>query len=244
MKLYIGQQMALPALGSVRLGKTRSEAAATLTATVLTAPADSTPQGVWKIDENGELVHKDGVAIKSARFTSIRQLIGEGSAYADAFAGGTLTHTFLDVNDYHRYHFPIDGTVLEGGLQPSSEWRMHAAIYEKKPGVSAVFHTHSPYATAFAVNRQTIPAVLIEAFAFLGGDIRCADYATPGTREVGLNALPALEGRMGCTLANHGVLAVGKDLQQAYLNAEYVEDVARIYSLARAVGTPVPLEKL
>lgn len=79
----------------------------------LTAPADSTPQGVWQIDENGELVHKDGVAIKSARFTSIRQLIGEGSAYADAFAGGTLTHTFLDVNDYHRYHFPIDGTVLE-----------------------------------------------------------------------------------------------------------------------------------
>ena len=138
----------------------------------------------------------------------------------------------------------LDGTVLEGRLPPSSEWRMHAAIYEKKPGVSAVFHTHSPYATAFAVNRQTIPAVLIEAFAFLGGDIRCADYATPGTREVGLNALPALEGRMGCTLANHGVLAVGKDLRQAYLNAEYVEDVARIYSLARAVGTPVPLEKL
>ena len=138
----------------------------------------------------------------------------------------------------------LDGTILEGHLQPSSEWRMHAAIYEKKPGVSAVFHTHSPYATAFAVNRQTIPAVLIEAFAFLGGDIRCADYATPGTREVGLNALPALEGRMGCTLANHGVLAVGEDLQQAYLNAEYVEDVARIYSLARAVGTPVPIEKL
>lgn len=79
----------------------------------LVAPADSTPQGVWSIDENGELVHREGVAIKSARFTSIRQLIGEGSAYADEFAGGTLTHTFLDVNDYHRYHFPIDGTVLE-----------------------------------------------------------------------------------------------------------------------------------
>ena len=79
----------------------------------LVAPADSTPQGVWSIDENGELVHREGVAIKSARFTSTRQLIGEGSAYADEFAGGTLTHTFLDVNDYHRYHFPIDGTVLE-----------------------------------------------------------------------------------------------------------------------------------
>lgn len=79
----------------------------------LVAPADSTPQGVWQIDENGDLVQREGVQIKSADFTSIRQLIGPDSAYADAFAGGTLTHTFLDVNDYHRYHFPIDGTVLE-----------------------------------------------------------------------------------------------------------------------------------
>ncbi len=79
----------------------------------LVAPADSKPQGVWNIDENGDLVQREGVQIKSANFTSIRQLIGEDSAYADAFAGGTLTHTFLDVNDYHRYHFPIDGTVVE-----------------------------------------------------------------------------------------------------------------------------------
>lgn len=138
----------------------------------------------------------------------------------------------------------LDGTVVEGHLQPSSEWRMHAAIYEAKNDVDAVFHTHSPYATAFAVNHQTIPAVLIEALVFLGGDIRCAEYATPGTKEVGLNAIPALDGRTGCTLANHGVLAVGKDLQQAYLNAEYIEDVAKIYSIARSVGTPIPLETL
>ena len=98
----------------------------------------------------------------------------------------------------------LDGTVVEGHLKPSSEWRMHTAVYENCPDVNAVFHTHSPYATAFAVNHQTIPAVLIEALVFLGGDIRCADYATPGTKEVGLNAVPALEGRRGCTLANHG----------------------------------------
>lgn len=138
----------------------------------------------------------------------------------------------------------LDGTRLEGEREPSSEWRMHAAVYEGRDDVSAVFHTHSPYATAFAVNRQTIPAVLIEAMIFLGGDLRCADYARPGTREVGLNALPALRDRMGCTLANHGVLAVGKDLAQAYLNAEYIEDVAKICVLARSVGTPVELKSL
>lgn len=77
------------------------------------APADSTPQGIWQIDETGNLVQKEGVAIKSANFTSIPQLLGPGSAYGDAFKGGTLTHTFLDVNDYHRYHFPVSGKIVE-----------------------------------------------------------------------------------------------------------------------------------
>ena len=138
----------------------------------------------------------------------------------------------------------LDGTVLEGTYKPSSEWRMHAVIYERLPDVNAVFHTHSPFATAFAVNRQTIPAVLIEAHVFLGGDIRCADYAMPGTYGVGENALPALEGRGGCTLANHGVLAVGTDLSQAYLRAEYIEDLAKIYHMAKAIGEPVELKNL
>ncbi|MBR4755016.1 MAG: phosphatidylserine decarboxylase [Lachnospiraceae bacterium] len=77
------------------------------------APADSAPQGLWNIDENGDLVQKEGVIIKSADVKSVAQLIGPDSQYTDKFKGGTLTHTFLDVNDYHRYHFPIDGTVKE-----------------------------------------------------------------------------------------------------------------------------------
>ena len=77
------------------------------------SPADAKPQGLWPIDENGDLVHAEGVAIKSASFTSIAQLLGPDSAYADAFRGGTVTHTFLDVNDYHRYHFPVSGTIVE-----------------------------------------------------------------------------------------------------------------------------------
>ena len=138
-----------------------------------------------------------------------------------------------------------DGTFLDGSPgNPSSEWRMHAAVYEAYPDVGAVFHTHSPYATAFAACRESIPAVLIEAMIFLGGEIRCAAYARPGTKEVGINAVPALAGRGGCTLANHGVLAIGKDLGEAYLRAEYIEDVAKVACLARSIGTPVPLEAL
>jgi len=81
--------------------------------TEVVAPADSCPQGIWVVDSNGDLVQKEGVIIKSANFTSIAQLIGPDSDYADSFKGGTLTHTFLDVNDYHRYHFPVTGTIKE-----------------------------------------------------------------------------------------------------------------------------------
>ena len=138
----------------------------------------------------------------------------------------------------------LDGTVLEGDLPPSSEWRLHAAVYKAYDRTNAVFHTHSPYATAFAAVREPIPAVLIESCIFLGGEIRCAAYAAPGTERVGENAIPVLRGRGGCTLANHGVLAVGEDLAQAYLRAEYIEDAAKVCAIARSLGTPVELKTL
>ena len=74
--------------------------------------------------------------------------------------------------------------------------------------------------------------------------VRAADVAAPGTEAVGTNAIPALRDRGGCTLANHGVLAVGKDLAQAYLRAEYIEDVAKVYTFSKVLGTPVELASL
>ncbi|EAT59957.1 phosphatidylserine decarboxylase [Chlorobium ferrooxidans] len=80
---------------------------------IIASPADSKPQGVWRIDKESNIVAKKGVVIKSGVFKSVAALVGEGSAYKHAFAGGTLTHTFLDVNDYHRYHFPLEGIIKE-----------------------------------------------------------------------------------------------------------------------------------
>ncbi|MCQ2168677.1 MAG: phosphatidylserine decarboxylase [Bacteroidales bacterium] len=77
------------------------------------SPADSYPQGLWEIGSDNRLVHPENIDMKTARLSSVSELIGEGSAYGEAFAGGTFTHTFLDVNDYHRYHSPVEGTVLE-----------------------------------------------------------------------------------------------------------------------------------
>lgn len=81
---------------------------------VVAAFADSQPQGVWAIDENSELVaNGKAVLVKSAQLKSIQTLIGMDSEYKDAFANGTFTHSFLNVNDYHRYHFPMSGTIKE-----------------------------------------------------------------------------------------------------------------------------------
>lgn len=90
---------------------------------VVTSPADSKPQGVWKIDSASSIVGADnaGTTIKSSSFASVAALLGEGSDYANAFAGGTLTHTFLDVNDYHRYHFPVAGTIKEVRVIPADD---------------------------------------------------------------------------------------------------------------------------
>lgn len=105
-------------------------------AAVIVSPADSTPQGVWEIDENSNIVQKEGVNIKSQAFNSVSELLGPDSEYADAFAGGTLTHTFLDVHDYHRYHFPVSGTVKEVSLIPGDDavggwvtWDAESGLY-------------------------------------------------------------------------------------------------------------------
>lgn len=77
------------------------------------SPADSEPQGKWAVDENSDIVQHDSVVIKSKAFNSVADLIGPESEYREAFAGGTLIHQFLNVHDYHRYHFPMSGKIVE-----------------------------------------------------------------------------------------------------------------------------------
>lgn len=148
---------------------------------------------------------------------------------------------------YERYRpedmvvIDLEGNVLEGAGKPSSEWIMHTMVYREKPEVNAVIHTHSPYASAFAVRNEGIPAILIEMIPTLGGGVPLAPFGMPGTEEVGAGAVKALRDRGGCLLANHGVLAVGGDLEQAFVRAGYVENAAKICSIAASGGVIVPL---
>ncbi|MCI9283761.1 MAG: class II aldolase/adducin family protein [Lachnospiraceae bacterium] len=133
----------------------------------------------------------------------------------------------------------LEGNMIEGCHRPSSEWRMHAEIYKSLPHVRAVVHTHSPYATSFAVNHQEIPVVLIEMIPFLKGKIEVSAYAKQGSAQVGLNAVEILRRKNACLMANHGVVAVGESVESAYINSVYVEDTAKIYYMALTSGRPV-----
>jgi phosphatidylserine decarboxylase precursor len=86
---------------------------------IVVSHSDSEPKGVWKIDSNSNIIEKQGVAIKSGTLYSVEKLIGEDSKYKNEFAGGTFTHSFLDVGDYHRYHFPMSGVVKEIRIIPA-----------------------------------------------------------------------------------------------------------------------------
>ncbi len=116
----------------------------------------------------------------------------------------------------------MDGTVLEGKHQPSSEWKLHANIYKERKEIKAVVHTHSPYATAFAVANMPIPMILVEMLPSIGDAVQVAGFALPGDEKVGIEAVKALEGRKGCLLKNHGAVAIGEEIESAYITAVYI----------------------
>jgi len=129
------------------------------------------------------------------------------------------------------------------GPRPSSEWRMHAAIYAARPEVSAIVHTHSPRATALACAGRGLPAFHY-MIALAGGEVRCMPYATFGTAALARHAVEGLEGRRAVMLANHGVLAVGATLPRAKAVAVEVENMAGQYLDLLAAGlTPQLLDE-
>ncbi len=130
----------------------------------------------------------------------------------------------------------------EGRRKPSSEWRFHRDILAAKPEVGAVLHAHSMFCTTLACLRRGIPSFHYMVAMAGGVDVRCAPYATFGTEELSRHAVAALEGRKACLLANHGMLALGRDLAGAFKLAVEVETLAAMYWRALQVGEPVLLD--
>lgn len=136
----------------------------------------------------------------------------------------------------------LEENIVEGKRKPSSETGMHKIFYEKRDDLNAVVHAHSLYSTVMACLNWSLPATHY-MIALAGKNVRCADYATFGTRQLGENAFAAMEGRNAVFLANHGLLAGGVDVASAFNTAEEIEFCAQVYCRARAIGDPVILSE-
>ncbi len=133
-----------------------------------------------------------------------------------------------------------DGTPCQGSNKPSSETGFHLALYHQRKDINAVVHTHSTYATTFACLNREIPAVHY-LVGFAGKKVPLAPYATYGTPELALHITATIKDYNAVLLANHGLVAVGKDLTAAFNTAEEIELVARICYQAECIGKPVIL---
>ncbi len=143
----------------------------------------------------------------------------------------------------------LHGELLEGRRKPTVEAGLHQAVYRARPEIQAVVHTHPVWSLVFAVLHWPIPPIIDEAAQVLGGAVRCAEYALPGTEALAQNAVSALgkEG-MACLLANHGAVCLGADMAGAFKTAAVLEMTAQVYQLsltaAGRFGKPVmPLQK-
>lgn len=133
----------------------------------------------------------------------------------------------------------LDGVQVGGVRKPTIEKELHLGLYRLRPEVNAIIHTHPIHSQVFAVLRRNIPPVIDEAAQVLGGEVKVAEYALPGSLELAGNVCRAMEGRVrACLMANHGAVCVGESMEQAFKVCAVLEMTAEIYQKALAIGQP------
>ncbi len=136
----------------------------------------------------------------------------------------------------------LQGRVIAGSLKPSSETKMHLAIYRTRPDVQAIVHAHPPAATGFAACRIRLDQdVLLPEVIFGLAKIGFAEYGTPSTDEIPNAVVKEIPECDALLLSNHGALTVGSDVMQAYYRMEVLEMYARVRLVTRILGEPKPL---
>ena len=135
----------------------------------------------------------------------------------------------------------LEGDILgDGANHPSSEYRMHLALYRLRPDIQAVVHVHSPFATAWALNDSPIRGDLAEVYMFFSGEIPVCSYGTPGTDQVfkDFGRYFVNEDKDAVLLANHGLVAGAASVEQAFAKVEAAEKLAKILTIAQLGGKP------
>ena len=134
----------------------------------------------------------------------------------------------------------LEGKLIEG-LKPSSELEMHMILYRNREDVNAVIHTHPVYTTVLACLRQDLPAIDYMIAVTGATKVKCAEYASYGTKELAENAYKAMGSSLAVILANHGLTTAGKDVANAFNITVQVEYISNLYIKARNIGEPIIL---
>lgn len=132
----------------------------------------------------------------------------------------------------------IEGNIVDGDKEPSSEKDMHRIFYANRNDIDAVVHTHSPFSTTLSTLRWELPASNYYIAIAGGNNVRCSEYASFGTPALAKVAFEAMEDRYACFLANHGLITGSHSIEQAFSIAEEVERQAEVYIRAKSIGEP------
>jgi len=137
----------------------------------------------------------------------------------------------------------LAGNIIKGNKKPSIELPLHTEIYKAKKNINAIVHTHSICCTAFAIARKPIPAACEDMIQIVGGKVEVAEYFLPGSKELAKSAVIALDNRSACLMANHGLIAVAVNLNEAYKIAQIVEKSAQAVIYANSLSGVVELSQ-
>ena len=148
--------------------------------------------------------------------------------------------SYEEMTPAHMVVVDLEGHVVEGDLKPSTDTDAHLYVYRQRDDIFGVVHTHSPYATSFAVLGKPIKACLT-ASAMLGGDIPIGGYAPIGGDAIGAEIIDSIGGSFAILMQNHGVFTIGHSPQHATKLAVEVEEIAKIAHLAMSKGDPILL---
>ncbi|MBP8918855.1 MAG: class II aldolase/adducin family protein [Micropruina sp.] len=176
-------------------------------------------------------LQREGLVVGTAGNVSVR--VGDRVAISPSgVAYELMTAADVVVTD-------LDGTIVDGALQPSSELPLHLAVYAAT-GAGAITHNHAPASTALGLIVDEIPPSHYYS-AMFGGSVRVAPFALFGTDELAENVAAALDRRTGALMANHGAITIGETLEKSLSLLPYLEYVCEIQLRAMATGAPVKL---
>jgi L-fuculose-phosphate aldolase len=189
---------------------------------------------MWKI--KAEII-KYSKMLNSRKLSALRS--GNISVkYNDGFLITPSGKKYSSLKTKDIVHVSLEGKFDKKKGIPSSEWKFHQDIYLNKKEAKAIVHAHSTNATAIASHNKDIPSFHYMVAMAGGHDIKCAKYATYGTRKLSKNILKALKSRKACLISNHGQIAFEENLPKAFELAEEVENISLQYITSLKLGKP------